>query len=368
VIRIFLLFFSAGVFGLSARNCEGDGVHPEIDIRQLQIQYAGISVRSTFDAIAKLGVDARTVQTAAEETQKVNQYLQALATGFNSCAISKAQYFDATQVILPRAKQDVVSIEAVRKELAAGRTVTENRLQAFIQSYFGNLKELAGAAGLQADVLRLEAKMQTGFDQVNRKLDNVLDRLPNPVEVSTEIDGKLNAKKDEAKTAYAQGFKLMEGYQFKEAVPYFQRALGIVRLPDFYLALSIALLKMPDLNGAEAASHAGLALLVHEPDEKAEAELSNQLGLILKEKGDLAGAQRNTERALQIDEKVYGPDHPTVAICASNLGQILKEKGDLKGAQRYTERALQIDEKAYGPEHPTTRLMRKNLELMGNKL
>lgn len=70
MIRVVLLFFSVGLLTLSARNCEGDGVHAEIDIRQLKIQYSGISMRGTFDAIGKLGVDAKIVQTAAEETQR----------------------------------------------------------------------------------------------------------------------------------------------------------------------------------------------------------------------------------------------------------------------------------------------------------
>ena len=61
-----------------------------------------------------------------------------------------------------------------------------------------------------------------------------------------------------------------------------------------------------------------------------------------------------TERALQIDEKVYGPDHPTVATIANNLGQILQARGDLAGAQRQTERALQIFRNVYGPDNPRT--------------
>ena len=82
------------------------GSHPEIDIKQLQIQYSGVSLRTTFGALAKLGVDAKTLQMASEETQKLNQYLQALVAGFNNCAITKAQYFEATKLILPWAKQD----------------------------------------------------------------------------------------------------------------------------------------------------------------------------------------------------------------------------------------------------------------------
>jgi hypothetical protein len=78
-----LLLFSAATVVLSARTCPGDGEHLEIAVRQLQIQYSGVSARGTFDALAKLGLDVRTVQTAAQETQKLNQYLQALAVGFN---------------------------------------------------------------------------------------------------------------------------------------------------------------------------------------------------------------------------------------------------------------------------------------------
>src|SRR5258708_31200936 len=104
-MHVLLLFFGAAVV-LSARICPGDGEHVEIDIKQFQIQYSGVSARGTLDALAKLGLDVRTVQTATQETQKLNQYLQALAAGFNSCAISKAQYFEATKLILPRTKED----------------------------------------------------------------------------------------------------------------------------------------------------------------------------------------------------------------------------------------------------------------------
>jgi Flp pilus assembly protein TadD len=199
---------------------------------------------------------------------------------------------------------------------------------------------------------------------VNQKLDAVLERLPKPDEVSTEIDRKLNAKKDEAKTAYVQGYKLIGQYQFAEAVPYFRRAAAVVKLPEFFYGIATALWQLPDLAGAEAAIHDGFALLLQEPDEALDANLTGLLGLILQDRGDLAGAQRQTERALQIDEKVYGPDHPKVAIFASNLGLILKARGDLAGAQRQTERALQIDEKVYGPDHPNVAICASNLGLI----
>ena len=167
MIRAWLLFFTVAALVLNARVCPGDGEHGEIDVRQLQIQYSGVSARGTLDALAKLGVDVRTVQTATQETQKLNQYLQALAAGFNNCAISKAQYFEATRLILPQTKQDAVLIEAVRNELTAGRKVTEGRLNALIRSYLGNLKELAATTGLKADATRIEAEIQAGFSPMS---------------------------------------------------------------------------------------------------------------------------------------------------------------------------------------------------------
>jgi hypothetical protein len=53
-------------------------------------------------------------------------------------------------------------------------------------------------------------------------------------------------------------------------------------------------------------------------------------------------------------------DHPGGA----NLGQILQAKGDLAGAEQYTQRALAISEKVYGSSHPMTMLVAGNLKLI----
>jgi hypothetical protein len=53
--------------------------------------------------------------------------------------------------------------------------------------------------------------------------------------------------------------------------------------------------------------------------------------MILQAKGDLDGAHKQTERALRIEQRVYGPDHPKVSIVANNLGMILLAQGDTGG-------------------------------------
>ena len=120
----------------------------------------------------------------------------------------------------------------------------------------------------------------------------------------------------------------------------------------------------------------------------------NNLGLVLRDLGDLPAAKAAFERALAIDEKVFGPEssqrrHPrqqpgsrppgpwrpprrqsrferALAIWKSssarssqgshglnNLGCVLQDLGDLPAAQAAFERALAIDENISAPIIPT---------------
>ena len=89
---------------------------------------------------------------------------------------------------------------------------------------------------------------------------------------------------------------------------------------------------------------------------------ANNIGTILKAKGDLEGALTYIQRAMKIDERIYGPDHPQVAIDANNIGQILEAKGDVEGALSYIQRAQRILEKSYGPTHHATKQAAADLE------
>ncbi|MBC8450035.1 MAG: tetratricopeptide repeat protein, partial [Chloroflexi bacterium] len=106
--------------------------------------------------------------------------------------------------------------------------------------------------------------------------------------------------------------------------------------------------------GARAAFERALAIdeAVFGPDHPNVAIRVNNLGSVLKALGDLAGARAAFERALAIDEAIFGPDHPNVAIRVNNLGSVLKDLGDLAGARAAFERALAIDEAVFGPDHP----------------
>ncbi len=72
-------------------------------------------------------------------------------------------------------------------------------------------------------------------------------------------------------------------------------------------------------------------------------------------------AMHNFERALAIDEKIFGPDHPKVALNVNNLGLVLPDLGGLPSARVAFERALDICEKVFGPDHPSTVIVRDSL-------
>jgi tetratricopeptide (TPR) repeat protein len=97
------------------------------------------------------------------------------------------------------------------------------------------------------------------------------------------------------------------------------------------------------------------------PDHSHTATGLNNLGFILQDQGDLAGARPYFERALAIREKVLGSDHPDTAVSLDNLGGLLHAHGDLADARPYRERALAIREQALGSDHPETAKSLNNL-------
>jgi tetratricopeptide (TPR) repeat protein len=75
----------------------------------------------------------------------------------------------------------------------------------------------------------------------------------------------------------------------------------------------------------------------------------NNLGALLRDQGDFAGARSLCERALAIREKVLGHEHPHTAMSLDNLANLLRDQGDLARAKPLLERALTIREKTTWP-------------------
>ena len=97
------------------------------------------------------------------------------------------------------------------------------------------------------------------------------------------------------------------------------------------------------------------------PEHPLTATSLNNLGRLLRDRGDLAGARPLFERALTIREKVLGPDHRHTAASLNNLASLIQAQGNLAGVRPLYERALAIREKVLGPEHPDTAAALNNL-------
>jgi len=121
--------------------------------------------------------------------------------------------------------------------------------------------------------------------------------------------------------------------------------------------------RVADLGGARAAYERALAIDegVYGPEHPEVARDVNNLGRVLHDLGELGVARAAYERALAIFERVLGPDHPKVATLVNNLGGVLQDLGELGGARAAYERALAIDEGVYGPEHPKVAIRVNNL-------
>jgi tetratricopeptide (TPR) repeat protein len=167
------------------------------------------------------------------------------------------------------------------------------------------------------------------------------------------IHGRMLALLQEAKSDYERALKIYEDSYGSEHPNVATAASNIGTI----------LQEQGDLAGALEYSRRAFKIdeQVRGPDHPSVAIRASNIGTILLEQGDLAGALEHTRRALKIDEQAYGPDHPKVAIRASIIGLILKEQGDVAGALEHTRRALKIDEQVYGPDHPKVATRANNI-------
>ena len=357
-----------------------DGNHYLIDVRQIAIKYEATRVESTVNGLAVLGVrvtvDQKTLQTAAVATQKMNEFIKGLAVGYNTCAITREQYQQAVNSLIPVMKKGAGQLEAFRKQILDGKKIQDKRLNQAIASIEDALRKFAVISGkqLQYDqivtIVEEQSVKLAGLEEKMEKLEQQASLLPyimnrldvlerrnaelpvaKPAEVATQLKQALLAEADQAEAAYKKGYDLLERYRFAEAIPYLEQALQAVKLPDFYTALGRAYLESQVLGKGEQVAREGIEYAVQREDAQFEANMSSLLGMILQDKGDLDGALTYAKRALAIDEKVHGPDHATVATDVNSIGLILKDKRDLDGALKYIQRALTISEKVYGPDH-----------------
>jgi len=154
----FCLFLISPALAQKKIQCP-DGVHYEIDVNQISIQYQGTQFISTLSGLGALGariaVEPKTLQTAAEATQQWNEFLKGLVVGYNSCVITKKEYQEGLWRIYPRLNEDAMKLESFRQKIVAGHTIDEKRLKKILDDFESNLRKFAKIAQKEVDYDRI---------------------------------------------------------------------------------------------------------------------------------------------------------------------------------------------------------------------
>jgi tetratricopeptide (TPR) repeat protein len=93
------------------------------------------------------------------------------------------------------------------------------------------------------------------------------------------------------------------------------------------------------------------------------ATAHNNLGEILRERGELDRARGELEIGQALYEKIYGADHPRHALSLNNLANIDLETNELVRAEQRFRQVIEIREHALGPDHPHLAMALSNLGL-----
>jgi tetratricopeptide (TPR) repeat protein len=82
------------------------------------------------------------------------------------------------------------------------------------------------------------------------------------------------------------------------------------------------------------------------------AEVLNDMGLLLYEKGDSSGAEKFYRESLAMNRRLLGDKHPEIANGIENVAMTVQDKGDLAGAEVLYRQSLDMLRELLGPEHP----------------
>ncbi len=107
-----------------------------------------------------------------------------------------------------------------------------------------------------------------------------------------------------------------------------------------------------------------LAIGRRSPENETLAQTLNDLGVMLRDKGDNPGAARMLGEALTIRRRLLGNENKEVAVTVSELGRVARDMGDQEGAEAFTTEALRIRRKIFGEDDTETATTENDLALV----
>lgn len=99
-----------------------------------------------------------------------------------------------------------------------------------------------------------------------------------------------------------------------------------------------------------------------------QASVLSNIGIVLQETADYAGAEKVLRESLEIRTTVFGKQHPQVAISLLNLGGIYLQQARYKEADDVYLKALRMYQDFQMVQHPNYILLLNNIGLLGVKM
>jgi len=166
---------------------------------------------------------------------------------------------------------------------------------------------------------------------------------------------------DEAEALQKLGRTLVEERRTDEAGALLHQALtirrGLLAANDPLVAETLESLseyhyELGELELAETYASEGLALLKSQPESHYTALLLHQLGVVLMQRADYAGAETALRQALEVRRKIHPARHPQVAMSQADLGYLLYTNGRYAEAEQLYRQALADFHDVLGEAHP----------------
>jgi tetratricopeptide (TPR) repeat protein len=98
-----------------------------------------------------------------------------------------------------------------------------------------------------------------------------------------------------------------------------------------------------------------------EGQPEVEAAIRDTIGKTYEDLAQYAESQKQLERALDLERRVWGPENPKTLNTLNHLGRTLWHQGKYQEAQTLLGPALEIERRVLGPEHSDTLISMNNL-------
>ncbi|HKU27813.1 MAG TPA: tetratricopeptide repeat protein, partial [Candidatus Sulfotelmatobacter sp.] len=98
-----------------------------------------------------------------------------------------------------------------------------------------------------------------------------------------------------------------------------------------------------------------------ERQPEVEAAIRDAMGKTYEDLADYAQSEKQLERALDLERRIWGPENPKTLNTLNHLGRTLWHEGKYQEAGAIFGPALSVEQRVLGPEHPDTLYCMNNL-------